>query len=268
MFFAVGGARRCRLDHGDLVNAVAFSPGGTRVVTGSGESRGKGGSVRVFDAVTSGELCRLDHEGPVRAVAFSPDGTRVATASGHSVRVLDVTTEGELCYLDHDGPVNAVAFSPDGTQLATASGDHTPSTSIYTSLYSPGRTASAARRHRQTRQRVAARRRHRRRAVPSARRPRERGGVQPGRHSAGHRQRRQRGVGNTRVLDAATGAELCCTDRANQPVPWDLAFHLENHKVNAVAFNQDGARVASGIGDDHFPSGTVGMLDATTGTQL
>ena len=55
---------------------VAFSPDGTRVVTGSED-----GSARVFDATTGTELSRQDHGGTVNAVAFSPDGTRVATSS-------------------------------------------------------------------------------------------------------------------------------------------------------------------------------------------
>jgi WD40 repeat protein len=65
------------------VYAVAFSPDGTRVATGSGDR-----SARVFDAATGAEISRLDHGSPVYAVAFSPDGTRVATSSGdRSARV-------------------------------------------------------------------------------------------------------------------------------------------------------------------------------------
>ena len=83
MFDAATGAELSRLDHGYAVRAVAFSPDGTRVATGSDD-----GSARVFDAATGAELCRLDHDGGVHAVAFSPDGTRVATGSGdRSARV-------------------------------------------------------------------------------------------------------------------------------------------------------------------------------------
>ena len=124
MFDAATGAEVSRLDHDAPVNAVAFSPDGTRVATGSSD-----GSGRVFDAATGAEVSRLDHDAPVNAVAFSPDGTRVATGSGGgfsrggSARVFDAATGAEVSRLDHDAPVNAVAFSPDGTRVATGSSD-------------------------------------------------------------------------------------------------------------------------------------------------
>jgi WD40 repeat protein len=263
VFDPVRGGELCRLDHEGPVRAVAFSPDGTQVAIASGHS------VRVLDVTTEGELCYLDHEGPANAVAFSPDGTQLATGSSdHSARVLDAATGAELCRRDHEGPVNAVAFSPDGTQLATASGDHTPSTSDYTSLHSPDELQA---RRDDTARRGGAWLLD---AATGAELCRLHDGpvnavaFSPDGTRLATGSGDNGGVGNTRVLDAATGAELCCTARADQAVPWDLAFHLGNHKVNAVAFNRDGRRVASGIGDDHFPSGTVGMLDATTGTQL
>ncbi|TFK95194.1 quinon protein alcohol dehydrogenase-like superfamily, partial [Pterulicium gracile] len=52
---------------------VAFSPDGTRVVSGSGDN-----SVRIWDASTGEEKHKLDgHTSLVTSVAFSPDGTRV-----------------------------------------------------------------------------------------------------------------------------------------------------------------------------------------------
>ncbi len=114
-----------RLNHDDGVSAVAFSPDGTWVATGSSDR-----SARVFDAATGVEISRLDHGGDVLAVAFSPDGTRVATGSGDrsgggdgSARVFDAAIGAEISRLDHGSGVSAVAFSPDSTWVATGSGD-------------------------------------------------------------------------------------------------------------------------------------------------
>jgi WD40 repeat protein len=129
VFDAGSGAELTRVDHGQFVevdsdgtravaavNAVAFSPDGTRIATASDDH-----SAWVFDAATGAELARLDHDGAVNAVAFSPDGTRIATVSwDYSARVFDAATGAELAQLGHG--VDAVAFSPDGTRIATASG--------------------------------------------------------------------------------------------------------------------------------------------------
>ena len=86
-----------RLDHRNGVNAVAFSPDGTRVATGSED-----GSARVFDAATGAEISRFRHGKAVYTVAFSPDGTRVATGSEDgSARVFDAATGAEISRLDH-----------------------------------------------------------------------------------------------------------------------------------------------------------------------
>ena len=108
-----------RLNHDHAVSAVAFSPDGTRVATGS-----RDGTARVFDVASGTEISRLDHDRAVGAVAFSPDGTRVATGSSDaSARVFDVASGTEISRLDHDRAVGAVAFSPDGTRVATGSSD-------------------------------------------------------------------------------------------------------------------------------------------------
>jgi len=58
------------------VYAVAFSPDGTKVLTGSSDS-----TARIWDVATGLEVHKLNHEGMVWAVAFSPDGTKVLTGS-------------------------------------------------------------------------------------------------------------------------------------------------------------------------------------------
>jgi WD40 repeat protein len=69
-----------------VVAAVAFSPDGTRLATGSSDR-----SARVWDAATEQCLLEVRHDETVTAVAFSPDGTRLATGSSDkSVRIWSV----------------------------------------------------------------------------------------------------------------------------------------------------------------------------------
>ncbi|KAF8595569.1 WD40 repeat-like protein, partial [Ceratobasidium sp. AG-I] len=71
------------------VFSVAFSPDGTRIVSGSGDK-----TIRVWDA-HSGLLVAGPFEGhtdSVSSVVFSPDGTRIASGSGdQTVRVWTAT---------------------------------------------------------------------------------------------------------------------------------------------------------------------------------
>jgi WD40 repeat protein len=111
------------LAHQGGVNAVAWSPDGTRVATASSDQ-----TARVWDAVHGQPVTPpLAHHGGVNAVTWSPDGTRVATASdGQTARVWDARSGQPVTRpLAHQSLVKAVAFSPDGTQVATASSDQT-----------------------------------------------------------------------------------------------------------------------------------------------
>ena len=59
----------------DVVLCIAFSPDGTRIVSGSN-------SVRVWDAKTGEQLMELQgHSGDVASVAFSPDGNLIVSGS-------------------------------------------------------------------------------------------------------------------------------------------------------------------------------------------
>jgi hypothetical protein len=109
--------------HTDWVTAVAFSPDGRRILTGSPDQ-----TALLWDAASGAPLKTLQgHAGSVYAVAFSPDGTRILTGSGdNTARLWDAASGAQLKTLEgHTGPVSAVAFSPDGTHILTGSWDNT-----------------------------------------------------------------------------------------------------------------------------------------------
>jgi WD40 repeat protein len=109
------------LNVGANVYSVAFSPDGTRIVTGSDD-----GTARVWDAQSGKELLTLSTGSSSYSVAFSPDGRRIATGSADATaRVWDAQSGRVLLTLGHSVGVSSVAFSPDGTRIATASYDAT-----------------------------------------------------------------------------------------------------------------------------------------------
>ena len=108
--------------HFDALWGVAWSPDGTRLLSGSHD-----GTARVWDANRGTELFAL--AGPslsISAVAWSPDGTRLLTAAeDHSVRIWDATTGADLLTLGvgGSGVGGAVAWSPDSTRILTSFDD-------------------------------------------------------------------------------------------------------------------------------------------------
>jgi WD40 repeat protein len=108
------------LKHDAVVQSLAFSPGGTGLVTIENFS------VRLWDMLTYQEIpFAHEHSGPFWTLAFSPDGTQLATGSRDNTARIYETETGELVQIlrGHVGPVLDIAYSPDGLLLATASQD-------------------------------------------------------------------------------------------------------------------------------------------------
>jgi len=109
--------------HTDLVGAVAFSPVGTTLASGSNDQ-----SVRIWDSSTGQCLnTLLGHTGQVWSVAFSSDGHILASSGDdQTVRLWEVSTGQCLNTLqEHTDQVWSVAFSPIGGMLVSGSHDHT-----------------------------------------------------------------------------------------------------------------------------------------------
>ncbi|MBF2079649.1 MAG: serine/threonine protein kinase [Synechococcales cyanobacterium T60_A2020_003] len=116
--------------HPSSVNAIAFSPDGSRLLTGSQDR-----VARLWDSQKGTLVNYFVHDRSVVAVAFSPTGAYLATATGsplplhqtHTVFLRDGKT-GEIVFqATHSAGITDIAFSADGQRLASASFDHTAS---------------------------------------------------------------------------------------------------------------------------------------------
>ena len=107
--------------HSGYVTAVAWSPDGHHILTGSED-----GTVRIWDAATGDNTLTLTHKASVTAVAWSPDARHILTVSrDRTVRIWDATTGDNTLTLTHTDPVTAVAWSPDARHILTGSDDGT-----------------------------------------------------------------------------------------------------------------------------------------------
>ncbi len=107
--------------HEREIYAVAFSPDGRIIATGSRDKTAK-----LWDPNTHQELTTLTgHSDSIISLAFSPDGKTLVTGSwDRTAKVWDLSTYKVVATLQgHEGTVFSVAFSPDGRTIATGSQD-------------------------------------------------------------------------------------------------------------------------------------------------
>ena len=95
--------------HSSIVNFVAFSPDGRRVLSGAADA------ARLWDAQSGKELLALPMG--ARAVAFSRDGKQIVTGNQTEARLWDARTGKPV--LTVRTAALAVAISPDGQHLLT-----------------------------------------------------------------------------------------------------------------------------------------------------
>lgn len=116
-----------RYGHQGRIWALAFSPDGNEVATGSEDK-----SVRIWDFATRKTRVKIPHESAVRFVKFSPDGQQLLTGNGNErgwkfpgrFRLWDASN-GKLLveFKGHRASINGAVFSKDGTEITSCGAD-------------------------------------------------------------------------------------------------------------------------------------------------
>jgi WD40 repeat protein/CHAT domain-containing protein/tetratricopeptide (TPR) repeat protein len=106
-----------QIGHSDHLNAVAFSPDGRQVLSGSTDR-----TVKLWDVSTGALLRTLEHASRVNGVAFSPDARLGVSASDDQIKLWDMQSGRLLRTLRRTGGLYCILFSPDGKRLAVCSG--------------------------------------------------------------------------------------------------------------------------------------------------
>ena len=104
------------------VKSLAFSPDGSKALTGGGMPEGSMGVARLWDIKMETEIRSFPHSREVVSVAFSPDGSQILTGSWDgAAKIWDWKTGAEILTIEHPGAVYAANFSPDGKMIITVS---------------------------------------------------------------------------------------------------------------------------------------------------
>jgi len=121
--FQTGEIKALLKGHENVISGLAFSPDGSRLISGSGDY-----TARIWDVGTQETVHVLNgHTDVIYAVAFSPDGTLTLTGSLDDTLKLWNAQNGALIRTlkGHTDDVASVAFTPAGKYILSGSFDKT-----------------------------------------------------------------------------------------------------------------------------------------------
>jgi WD40 repeat protein len=112
---------RTLMGHSDRVTAVAITPDGQRLISGSQD-----GAIKIWNLETEDLICTISaHNDSVNTIAITPDGSHIISGSQDgTIKIWNLETEKLIDTLTgHYASVNAVALTPDSSVLISASSD-------------------------------------------------------------------------------------------------------------------------------------------------
>jgi WD40 repeat protein len=110
--------------HRESVTGLAWSPGGTRIASVSGDM------LHIWNTSTCANIAMYNQETTIQSVAWSSDSIQVASGSKNgkiSIYKMNkaASDNSYATHVVHNAAIQAVAWSPDGKLLASASDDST-----------------------------------------------------------------------------------------------------------------------------------------------